>query len=56
MKKVLLSSLVLCFILSLSGLSWGVEKVDVKFFPFWVNTVPDNDAKITVEFTVDESS
>jgi len=34
----------------------GVEKVDVKFFPFWVNTVPDNDAKITVEFTVDESS
>lgn len=30
MKKVLLSSLVLCFILSLSGLSWGVEKVDVQ--------------------------
>ena len=30
MKKVLLSSLVLCFILSLSGLSWGAEAVDVQ--------------------------
>ncbi|MDI3543692.1 MAG: phosphate transport system substrate-binding protein [Candidatus Atribacteria bacterium] len=30
MKKVLLISLSLCFILSLSGLSWGVEKVDVQ--------------------------
>lgn len=33
----------------------GVEKVDVKFFPFWVSTVPNDDKKITVEFTIDES-
>lgn len=33
----------------------GVENVDVKFFPFWVSTVPNESEKITVEFNVDES-
>ncbi len=33
----------------------GVESVDVKFFPFWVNTVPSNDSRITIEFKLDES-
>ena len=28
----------------------GVDNVDVKFFPFWVSSVPDNVNKITVEF------
>ena len=32
----------------------GVENVDVKFFPFWVNTVPDDTEKITVEFKIDD--
>jgi len=32
----------------------GIDSVDVKFFPFWVNTVPNDASKITVEFTVDE--
>jgi len=31
----------------------GVEDVDVKFFPFWVSTVPDDPKKITVEFNID---
>ncbi|HEY0965593.1 MAG TPA: hypothetical protein VGE13_03885 [Candidatus Saccharimonadales bacterium] len=31
----------------------GVEDVDVKFFPFWVGTVPDDTKKITVEFNID---
>ena len=30
MKKVLLSSLIACFVLSLSGWSWGAERVDVQ--------------------------
>ena len=32
----------------------GVKDVDVKFSIFWVRTVPDNDNKIKIEFTVDE--
>ncbi|MDN5819756.1 MAG: baseplate J/gp47 family protein, partial [bacterium] len=28
----------------------GVQAVDVKFFPFWVSSVPDSVNKITVEF------
>lgn len=31
----------------------GVENVDVKFFPFWVGSVPDDTKKITVEFNID---
>ncbi len=31
----------------------GVDGVDVKFFPFWVRTVPTNPDKITIEFKVD---
>lgn len=34
----------------------GVKSVDVKFFPFWVSTVPDDVKKISVEFKLDESS
>ena len=30
----------------------GVSDVDVKFSYFWVNTVPDDTKKITVEFNV----
>ncbi len=33
----------------------GVDSVDVKFFPFWVNTVPGDPSRITVEFKIDES-
>jgi hypothetical protein len=32
----------------------GVEDVKVSFFPFWVNTVPGDDSKISVQFSVDE--
>lgn len=28
----------------------GVDSVDVKFFPFWVSSVPNDDKKIVVEF------
>lgn len=31
----------------------GIEDVDVKFFPFWVNAVPDDENKITIEFNID---
>ncbi len=31
----------------------GVDGVDVKFFPFWVRTVPGNLDRITIEFKVD---
>ncbi len=34
----------------------GVDSVDVKFFPFWINTVPDDTKRITVEFKLDESN
>ncbi len=30
----------------------GVQEVDVKFFPFWVRTVPGDTKKITIEFKV----
>lgn len=33
----------------------GVDGVDVKFFPFWVNSVPDDVNRITVEFKLNES-
>lgn len=33
----------------------GVDSVDVKFFPFWVSSVPDDTNRITVEFKLDES-
>lgn len=32
----------------------GVSDVDVKFWPFWVSTAPDNVKKISVEFNLDE--
>ena len=34
----------------------GVKSVDVKFFPFWVSTVPNDVKKISVEFKLDESN
>lgn len=34
----------------------GVDSVDVKFFPFWVSTVPDDSEKINVEFNLENSS
>lgn len=33
----------------------GVDSVDVKFWPFWVSTVPDNSDKIKVEFKLDSN-
>lgn len=33
----------------------GVDSAETKFFPFWVNTVPDDVDKITIEFKLDES-
>jgi hypothetical protein len=30
----------------------GVQDVQVRFWPFWVNTVPQDDSKISVEFNV----
>ena len=33
----------------------GVEDVNVKFFPFWNNTVPTDPKRITVEFQLNES-
>lgn len=33
----------------------GIDSVDVRFFPFWVSVVPDDESKITVEFKLDES-
>lgn len=33
----------------------GVDNVDVKFFPFWVSSVPDDTNRITVEFKLNES-
>lgn len=34
----------------------GVQEVDVKFFPFWVRTVPGDTKKITIEFKVNEQN
>jgi hypothetical protein len=33
----------------------GVESVDVKFWPFWVTTAPNDAKRITVEFNLNES-
>lgn len=33
----------------------GVDNVDVKFWPFWVNSVPDDANKVKVEFNLNES-
>lgn len=33
----------------------GIDSVDVKFFPFWVNTVPEDSDRISVEFKLDDS-
>lgn len=32
----------------------GVQDVDVKFSPFWVRTVPDDENRISIEFNLDE--
>ena len=32
----------------------GVNDVDIKFWPFWVSTAPDDVKKISVEFNLDE--
>lgn len=32
----------------------GVDDIDVKFFPFWVRTVPGDVKKITIEFRVND--
>ena len=34
----------------------GVSDVDVKFWPFWVKTVPENIDKITIEFKLSDDS
>lgn len=39
---------------AIEGIS-GVESVDVKFSPFWVRTVPNDEKRITIEFNLDES-
>lgn len=33
----------------------GINDVDIKFYPFWVNSVPSNDDKITIEFKLDNN-
>jgi len=33
----------------------GVDGVDVKFWPFWVSSVPDDTKRITIEFKLNES-
>lgn len=32
----------------------GIEDVEVKYFPFWVSSVPNDDKKVTVQFKVDD--
>ncbi len=32
----------------------GIEDVDVRYFPFWVSSVPNDDKKITVQFKVND--
>lgn len=34
----------------------GIENVEVKYFPFWVGSVPDDEKKVTVQFKVDEKN
>lgn len=36
---------------SLEGIQ-GVDSVDVKFFPFWVSSVPGSDDRITIDFNL----
>lgn len=31
----------------------GIDDVEVKFWPFWVNTVPEDESKITVKFRLE---
>jgi hypothetical protein len=33
----------------------GIENVDIKFSPFWVRTVPNDEKRISIEFNLDES-
>jgi hypothetical protein len=33
----------------------GVENVDVKFSPFWVRTVPNDEKRISIEFKLNDS-
>lgn len=33
----------------------GVDNVDIKFWPFWVNSVPNDTKKISIEFQLHES-
>lgn len=33
----------------------GVQSVDVRFYPPWIGTVPDDDKRITVDFKINES-
>lgn len=33
----------------------GIEDVEVKYFPFWVGTVPSDEKKVNVQFTVNDS-
>ncbi len=60
MKKifVFLALNVFCLCLhaeSIKFFYWlDLESVDVNFFPFWVSTVPNDIAKIKVEFKIDE--
>lgn len=32
----------------------GIEDVEVKYFPFWVGAVPNDEKKVTVQFKVDD--
>lgn len=34
----------------------GVENVDVQFWPFWVQTVPDDTSRVSVKFQLNESN
>ena len=40
---------------AIEGIS-GVESVDVKFRPFWVRTVPNDEERISIEFNLDEAN
>jgi hypothetical protein len=33
----------------------GIDNVDVRFWPFWVSTAPDDTSKINIEFNLNES-
>lgn len=34
----------------------GIEDVEVKYFPFWVGSVPNDEKKVTVQFKVDDKN